>query len=34
LKDDKADGKKSVLMQVKTADATRFAAVPFANAKG
>jgi serine protease Do len=26
----KADGKKSVLMQVKTADTTRYVAVPFA----
>jgi serine protease Do len=34
LQDAKAAGKKSVLMQVKTADATRFIAVPFASAKG
>ena len=34
LRDAKADGKHSVLMQVKTADATRFVAVPFASAKG
>jgi hypothetical protein len=34
LRDAKAAGKKSVLMQVKTADATRFIAVPFASAKG
>jgi serine protease Do len=34
LRDAKADGKHSVLMQVKTADASRFVAVPFASAKG
>jgi serine protease Do len=34
LRNAKADGKHSVLMQVKTADATRFVAVPFASAKG
>jgi serine protease Do len=34
LRDAKAGGKHSVLMQVKTADAIRFVAVPFASAKG